>query len=391
MKYKLTNPDKLIKGLGVVVVLILAITLVSNIMGKIADKKEAAEEESSQVVTGRIETFTIENNGIENLGQTKSVGTIPVESVGNQIATYMGAMILSNLENVKTSRINYMYGSDDMDIGYDPLNYKYVVAINAYRGGAERGNYVGNVSEKDITLEVANQLCQYLNENNDGYYFYLIRDTDSTMTDGSRMAKAAKYSADMMITICVNASEEELGGTVGRYYSQLDEWKLDWHEEDEKPEISDEDKLRDAQSKKLAEELMDAAAEGFDMWSRFPELDVMSPMVKNDMISCTIYLGYMTYPFDLNLMTDQERQVRAAEAMGKVILDFLKYDVALRVPTEQHVDYTETVDGIDLSRTGSSDGSTLKDNSYYDSTFSDDYDDYDYDDYDDEDYDDDDE
>lgn len=136
---------------------------------------------------------------------------------------------------------------------------------------------------------------------------------------------------------------------------------------------------------------MDAAAEGFDMWSRFPELDVMSPMVKNDMISCTVYLGYMTYPFDLNLMTDQERQVRAAEAMGKVILDFLKYDVALRVPTEQHVDYTETVDGIDLSRTGSSDGSTLKDNSYYDSTFSDDYDDYDYDDYDDEDYDDDDE
>ncbi len=366
MKYKLTNPDKLFKGLGVLIVVLLAAVMISNIMGKRAEKKaaeEAAAEESSRTTTGRIETFSIESHGIENLGKTRSVSTIPVESVGNQLATYMSAMVLSNLENVKTSRINYMYGSEDMDIGYDPLNYKYVVAINAYRGGAERGNYMGNLSEKDITLEVANQLYQYLNEHNDGYYFYLIRETDSTMTDGARMAKAAKYSADMMITICVNASEEELGGTVGSYYSQLDEWKLDWHEEDEKPEIADEDKLRDAQSKKLAEELMDAAAEGFEMWSRFPELDVASPMVKNEMISCTVYLGYMTYPFDLNLMTDQERQVRAAEEMGKVILDFLKYDVALRVPTEQHVDYTETVDGIDLSRTGSSDGSTLGYNS----------------------------
>ena len=243
------------------------------------------------------------------------------------------------------------------------------MAINPARGGTDKGHTAGNVYEKDITLEVGKALLQYLNEHNDGkYYFYLTRDADTAMTDGARVASATSHQADMMITLCCNGSEEELGGTIGVSYDRAAEWKAEWHNEDEKePEWTDEETVRDKLSADLAEQLMDACADGFGMWSRFPEVQ-NTAVLNTDMISCTIYMGYLTYEYDLERVTEQVNQSKSAEAMGKVILEFLKTRCPLRTPEPKPVSVEDLVDGYDPS------AYTQKDHSQ-DSDSSDDYDD----------------
>ena len=357
MNYKLAHPEKLFKALLYVIGGIIVLVLIGKLFGHNKNQEASAEEsetaESSEVNYAGIQTFSTQSDDLAMKGTLRSVSSILPESMGDQLAAYMSSMLLSNLENVKTSMLNYMNSAEDPLLGYDPSNYRYIVGINPTRGGAEKGYTVDNAVEKDITFEVARVMIDYLNDHNDGYYFFLTRETDTTKTDAARMNLAEKYQADMLITLACNASEDELGGTIGTYYSKEETlWAEAYQalqegqtEDDIEIEMTDEEKVRDILSKELAEVLMDACADGFGMWSRFPEVED-TVRTNNPYVSVVIYMGYLTYEFDRNLATDQLCQQQAGEAMAKALLEFLEDEAPVRTVTEK-IEEVHTVDDYD--------------------------------------------
>ncbi len=310
-KYKLVNPERFVL---ILLVLIIIILLCVQCGKKNKKPKDTAEGESSGILVE-----TIDSEGSEETGTTRSVSTIALDSVGDQMAVYMTSMLMSNLTNVKSSMAGYLEGTTDVAANFDPTHYRYIVAIDASHGGSDKGYSVDGLVEKKITLNVAQHMLSYLNAHNDGYYFVLTRSSDTTMTNEQRLKIANAYSADCLITLRVNASEEELGGTIGTYYTAA---TTSDDESDEEENTSTTYNQRDALSQRLAQALMEAAADGFGMWYRYTEVED-GPMLETEFISCTVYMGYMTYYLDYDLLSSESGQKAAGEAMAEALLQFL--------------------------------------------------------------------
>jgi len=310
VKYKLVNPERFVLILLVLVIIILLCVQ----CGKNKNKKENTAGEES----GGIVVETIDSEESEETGTTRSVSTIALDSVGDQMAAYMTSMLMSNLENVKSSMAGYLEGTTDVAANFDPTHYRYIVAIDAAHGGSDKGYTVDDLVEKKITLAVAQYMLTYLNNNNTGYYFLLTRSSDTTMTNEQRLKIANAYSADCLITLRVNASEDELGGTIGTYYTAA----AAGDDEDSESTGSSSYNERDALSERLAQALMEAAADGFGMWYRYVEVED-GPLLETEFISCTVYMGYMTYYLDYDLLSSESGQRAAGEAMGQALLEFL--------------------------------------------------------------------
>ena len=311
-KYKLVNPERFVLILLVLVIIILLCIQ----CGKKKNTSTDSEESSSPIIQ------TIDGENSEETGTKRSVSTIALDGVSGQMAAYMTSMLMSNLENVKSSMAGYLEGNTDVAANFDPTHYRYIVAIDASHGGSDKGYAVDDLVEKKITLSVAQHMINYLNAHNDGYYFLLTRSSDTTMTNEQRLKIANAYSVDCLITLRVNASEEELGGTVGTYYSASPSGGSDDDEDGEGENSSSGYNERDALSERLAQELMEAAADGFGMWYRYVEVEE-GPMLETEFISCTVYMGYMTYYLDHDLLASESAQAAAGEAMGQALLDFL--------------------------------------------------------------------
>ena len=95
----------------------------------------------------------------------------------------------------------------------------YVVVLDPGHGGNFIGAWYDEKIEKNLTLQVANFIKEYLLENYDGIEIYFTRDTDVALNgdikiDLEQRAEVAKqYNADYFVSLHFNASEaHELHG-----------------------------------------------------------------------------------------------------------------------------------------------------------------------------------
>ncbi len=299
-RYRLKYPGRLI----VIVLLILVIVVVSISCG--LKNRPAAQEESSapiETITGHKEVET---------GTIKSVASVTLDGVGTQITTYMASMIYSNPTNYKRTSAKPNEETPEQDV--DLSQYRYVVAINPAAGGANNGWSVGDAVEKTITLSVAKYLVDYLNNNSTGYYFFLVRTADTTMTDSARLSRINNYESDLVINLACNGSDIELGGVIATYFAQPTEY-----DEDDEPKPKSH---RDQITAELAEKLMEECADGLKMWYRETQIEEENPLLEMEIPAVKVYMGFLTYEHDNILVLDEVNQMAAAEKMGKVILDF---------------------------------------------------------------------
>ena len=95
----------------------------------------------------------------------------------------------------------------------------YIVVLDPGHGGNFIGAWYDEKIEKNLTLQVANYIKEYLLENYDGIEIYFTRDTDVALNgdikiDLEQRAEVAKqYNADYFVSLHFNASEaHELHG-----------------------------------------------------------------------------------------------------------------------------------------------------------------------------------
>ena len=298
-RYRLKYPGRLI-GFVLLIVLIAGAIVAWRI-----GKNAAPAEES-----GGVQTITGEKQ-VET-GTVRPVPSITIDSVGQQISTYMASMIYANPTNYKRTSSEPNAETPETET-VDLTPYRYVVAINANVGGANSGWVEGDAIEKNITLTVARAMVEYMNNNSKGYYFLLVRDADSTMTDSARLTRIAKYDADMVITLCCNGSDLELGGVVATYYEEPTQFDAEGE--------AIPHSLRDQVSAQLAQALMESCADGFDMWFREIEVEE-DPLLQLDVPAVKVYMGFLTYYLDNELAQDEAAQAAAAEAMGQTVIRF---------------------------------------------------------------------
>ena len=98
----------------------------------------------------------------------------------------------------------------------DKSNYDWIVVVNPAHGGSDSGYQSGEISEKDITLEIAKQMK--VDNNNSKVGIFLTRETDTNPSFVQRNVFVEKMEADLFIDIHMNkdAKEETFGTSV--YY-----------------------------------------------------------------------------------------------------------------------------------------------------------------------------
>ena len=299
-RYRLKYPGRLIVAVLLVVILIV----ISVSCGL---KNRSAEEESSSP----IETVTAHKQ-VET-GTIKPVSAVTLQGMGPQLTTYMASMIYSNLTNYKRTSQNPNEETPNTDT-VDLTPYRYVVAINPRAGGANNGWTADDVTEKNITLAIARQLVDWLNNNSTGYYFLLVRDADVTMTDSARLSRINNYEADLIVTLACNGSDMELGGVIASYNAAPVEY-----DDDGDPKNQSD---RDRWTSELAEKIMEECADGLTMWYRETHVEDDDPLLNTEVPSVKVYMGFLTYGPDVYKVSDEANQAAAAAKMGQVILNF---------------------------------------------------------------------
>ncbi|MCT2407744.1 N-acetylmuramoyl-L-alanine amidase [Chryseobacterium antibioticum] len=92
-------------------------------------------------------------------------------------------------------------------LSFTPISKKYIV-IDAGHGGNDTGSIYGKFSEKEITINIANEIKK-LNENQDQYEVILTRDSDAYPTLQERTAMINKLNPEMVISLHMNSNPEK--------------------------------------------------------------------------------------------------------------------------------------------------------------------------------------
>lgn len=295
-RYRLAHPERL-----VLLALLLLIIMIVVISCRSRRQDPSENGDSSGSV---IEVLPGEGGDQASSGVIKPVGTTGLDGITSQMMGYMSAMLSTNEDNAKWAPSTPQNEAKEY-IEEDLSKYRYIVCIDPGHGGTDKGNAVGDVVEKDIVLRVASYAMAYLQSNNDGYYFFQTRDTDITMTEAQRVTKAMAREADLIVSIHINGSEEELGGTIGTYYT-----------------YEGDNAKRASESQYLARELMNVTADAFGMWTR-GERTEDTLILRGDAVACAVYMGFATYPYDNECLLDTEAQEAAGNAIGEVILRYV--------------------------------------------------------------------
>lgn len=92
-------------------------------------------------------------------------------------------------------------------LSFTPIHKKYIV-IDAGHGGNDMGSIYGKFSEKEITVNIANEIKK-LNENQDQYEVILTRDSDAYPTLQERTAMINKLNPEMVISLHMNSDPQK--------------------------------------------------------------------------------------------------------------------------------------------------------------------------------------
>ena len=107
----------------------------------------------------------------------------------------------------------------------DKSNYDWIVVVNPAHGGSDSGYQSGEISEKDITLEIAKQMK--VENNNSKIGIFLTRETDTNPSLVQRNVFAEKLDADHFVDIHMNKDvKEETFGTVVYYQTDYFDSKV---------------------------------------------------------------------------------------------------------------------------------------------------------------------
>ncbi|HEU0275652.1 MAG TPA: N-acetylmuramoyl-L-alanine amidase [Candidatus Udaeobacter sp.] len=99
------------------------------------------------------------------------------------------------------------------------------VVIDAGHGGYDRGGIPGQrVSEKEMTLDVAQRLKKVLSSN--GYHVVMTRDSDVFVPLGTRVAIANAYPGAIFVSIHFNSAKRSGAGGIETYFYSRDSLQL---------------------------------------------------------------------------------------------------------------------------------------------------------------------
>jgi N-acetylmuramoyl-L-alanine amidase len=99
------------------------------------------------------------------------------------------------------------------------------VVIDAGHGGHDRGGIPGQrISEKDMTLDVAQRLRNVLSAN--GYNVVMTRDSDVFVPLGTRVAIANSYRNAIFVSVHFNATKRAGAGGIETYFYSRDSLPL---------------------------------------------------------------------------------------------------------------------------------------------------------------------
>lgn len=180
--------------------------------------------------------------------------------------------------------------------------YDFVVLVNSAHGGANKGNVVNELEEKEITLEVGKKLQEMSQEG--GIGIFLIRQEDTDVSNESRAELIVKVQPDMLIDLHVNADpvNERILGTSVVYNAEF-----------YRPDLTNV-QLADMIERNLVTEIQGKALGVLDNSSeKYPLLDMMNiPAV-------SVEMGYLTNKQEAQLLGKESYQEKIAVGIFKGI------------------------------------------------------------------------
>lgn len=196
-------------------------------------------------------------------------------------------------ENLKL-RANY--------ISREKEKYKFVVLVNAAHGGANKGNVVNELREKDITLKIGKKLEALSTEGKIG--IFMIRQADVEVSNESRAQMIESVKPDVVIDLHLNADagNERTFGTTVLYNDSF-----------YRPDITNAH-LADIMERTLVSEIEGKALGIFgDDAGKYPLLNMISvPAV-------SVEVGYLTNKQEAKLLKSEKYQDKIALGILKGI------------------------------------------------------------------------
>ena len=227
-----------------------------------------------------------------------------------------------------------------------------VVVIDAGHGGKDPGTLGGRIHEKDVVLDVALKVGQYIEENIPDLKVVYTRTDDRFIELEERGRIANRYNGDLFISIHANAFDHRnkarersvhgaevyfLGMT--RSKSALEVMKRENSvielESGEKEELTEEDLLiyelmnagNMSTSQRIAEMIEHQFRERAQRKSRGVKQAGFQVLYEASMPGVLIELGFLSNPNEANYLTSEYGQSIVASAIFRSIRDFkLEYD-----------------------------------------------------------------
>lgn len=292
-RYRLAHPEKLVFSLVIFLALVLLLVLLIKAIGGSSESENSGS--SVQIIEN------VASSG--ETGTVRSVYNTDVSGIPNQMSAYMASMVHQNPNNFPKDPTKFVDTTVEEEI--DPFAFDYFIAIDPGHGGTDTGHEMDGVKEKEIALIMSQKIAEYINSHAPKYYAFLTRTGDSNVGDQQRLNRAAQTYANLIVSVHCNGSEQELGGTTAAYWTG-----------------EGDDSTRAALSQELAESLMVAAADGFGMWYRETRIED-TPILRADVPSVQLELGFVTYGLDNELMSDEELQNAAAAKIGEELIQYM--------------------------------------------------------------------
>lgn len=310
---RLVHPERLI---GFVVLLVLLVIILVTV-GVHHSSTRNGSASSSDPVSSVVEVLPQQDSS-QVTTTVKAVSTTTLDALPDQLAGYLGAVLNVNANNITTQQA-LANNESSITVGQvDMSQYRYVVAIDPGHGGRDKGETVGDTTEADIDLKVAKVMLDVLKEKYPDMYFFLTRDTDGTMTDSQRVNSVETMNADLVISIHVNSSDYEIGGTTASYW-------ISPEEEESSDAAGGYQSERTQRCEALAGQLMQAAADGVGTWSRGEiSLEEDDLLLQVDCPSVKVYLGFATYSLDNELLQNDENLTAAGNNLAQVVEQYVE-------------------------------------------------------------------
>lgn len=180
---------------------------------------------------------------------------------------------------------------------YKDLNEPLIVVIDAGHGGKDSGELSGNSKEKDIVLNISNQLALLSNSK---VKFIITRDDDKFLSLAERVEFINAQNADLVISLHCNAHKDQSTNGVEAYYYDKNDFK---------------DKSNEY-SKILVESQMElfSNSRGVKSASMYVLKQINSPGV-------VLELGFMSNKKDMAILINSEKQKEIAKSLFKSLLE----------------------------------------------------------------------